>query len=176
MDLQGNVTAGTGAASLTPGAVLRTVLTARYSAVFLYRLSQRTGRWLPFLAGLIKQFNQFLTGADLAWQSSAGSGLVLFHPSGVVIGPDVRLGRDCKIQQGVTLGGLGSSHGAPPASPTIGNRVAVGAGARVIGKIELADDCEVGANAVVTKSGPAGWVAVGIPATWRARSEHRQPQ
>ncbi|PPL15768.1 hypothetical protein GY24_13770 [Microterricola pindariensis] len=152
------------------------MLTARYSAVFLYRLSQRTGRWLPFLAGLIKQFNQFLTGADLAWQSSAGSGLVLFHPSGVVIGPDVRLGRDCKIQQGVTLGGLGSSHGAPPASPTIGNRVAVGAGARVIGKIELADDCEVGANAVVTKSGPAGWVAVGIPATWRARSEHRQPQ
>ncbi|WP_442902714.1 serine O-acetyltransferase [Gordonia sp. HS-NH1] len=115
-------------------------------------------------AGLIKQFNQFLTGADLAWQASVGPGLVLPHPVGVVLGPYCVVGDRCLFQQGVTLGGNGNPGEGSVSSPTIGDRVVVGAGARVLGNLTLGTQCRVGANAVVTKSMPSGALVVGVPA------------
>ena len=153
---------------LTAGAVLRAFFTLRVQAVLLFRLSQAVGRRVGPLGGLVKQFNQLVTGADIAWQADVGPGLILFHPVGVVVGPAVTIGERCSLQQGVTLGGDGVSHGPSPASPILGDDVVVGAGARVIGAVRIDSRCIVGANAVVTKPSPgAGMVAVGIPARWR---------
>jgi serine O-acetyltransferase len=80
----------------------------------------------------------------------------------VVIGETAEVGDNCLIYQGVTLGGV--SLAAVKRHPTLRNNVVVGAGAKVLGPIELGDGCKVGSNAVVTKSAPAGATLVGIPA------------
>jgi serine O-acetyltransferase len=171
MDLERNAIAGSESASAGLGSRLRTLLTLRYAAAFHFRLSQVVGAHVGFLGGLIKQFNQFLTGADIAVQARVDAGLVLFHPNGVVIGPRVQLGRDCVIQQGVTIGGLGRDRSDEVAGTQVGDRVFFGAGAKVVGDLTIGSDCIVGANAVVTKSGASNQVAVGIPAVWKSRSK-----
>lgn len=151
------------------GGRLLHLLTVRSLAVVLVRLAARAGRIHPLLGFAVKQVNHVLTGADVAWQASIGPGLRLYHPTGVVIGPYVTIGRDCRIQQGVTLGGLGGDDGeaAEGHSPVLGDAVELGAGAKVFGAVTIGDRARVGANAVVTRSVPADHVAVGIPAQSR---------
>lgn len=120
------------------------------------------------LAGIVKQFNQFLTGADLAWQARVGGGVIFFHPVGVVVGPHVTLGKNCTFQQGVTLGGKGGRRSDPRDSPVLGDDVALGSGAKVVGPVHVGDRARIGANAVVTKDIPSDCIAVGIPAVWKA--------
>jgi len=159
-----------------PVGVLR-LLTVRSMAVLLVRLAAAAGGVHPLLGLLVKQVNHVLTGADIAWQASLGPGLRLYHPTGVVIGPYVAVGRDCRIQQGVTLGGLGDEDGAAAEghSPVIGDAVELGAGARVIGPVTVGDRSRIGANAVVTRSVPADHVAVGVPARSRPIPSDTRP-
>lgn len=112
----------------------------------------------------MKQINQAITGADLAWQARVEPGLVLRHPVGVVIGPHVHVGRRLTVQQGVTIGGAGDEEGGLTTSPRIGNFVRIGAGAKVFGSIRLGDHVTVGANAVVIADVPDRHTAVGVPA------------
>ncbi len=84
------------------------------------------------------------------------------HGTGVVIGETAEIGDDVLIYHGVTLGG--KTLDPIKRHPTVGNRVIIGAGAKLIGNITIGDDCAVGANAVVTKNMPAGTVAVGVNA------------
>ena len=144
--------------------VLRTAPTVRYLAVFLFRLSQVLGERSGLAGSLVKQLNHILTGADLAWQASIGSGLVLYHPTGVVLGPHVSIGRSASLQQGVTIGGSGGAAGGAESSPTIGDNLVCGPGARVFGRIRLGNGVVVGANAVVVSDVPDGTTVVGIPA------------
>ena len=171
LDLPANVRAGRSRPSGRPsvGEVLTTLATARYCAVLLYRCSNRLRR-VGLLAAVLKQVNQFLTGADVAPGAVIGRGLVLYHPNGVVIGEGAVLGRDCVLQQGVTIGGLGGPRSAGSVTTKLGDSVFVGAGARVIGAVEVGSRSVVGANAVVTKSVPADSVATGVPAVARPRS------
>jgi serine O-acetyltransferase len=149
--------------------VLFTFATVRYQAVFLYRLSHHAGRLNPVLGQLTKQVNHLWTGADIAWQAHIGGDLVLFHPTGVVIGPSVSIESGCEIQQGVTLGDAGrKSHGEAD-SPSIGRNAYIGAGARVVGSIRIGDDVTIGANAVVIKDVPNNSIAVGVPASVRSK-------
>lgn len=143
-------------------AIARSLFVVRHSSTMLFRASQYFGsRWAP-LGFLIKQWNHVLTGADLAWQAHIGPGLVLHHPTGVVLGPDVHIGDRCRIQQGVTVGGRGGL--SEDGSPVIGDRAILGAGSRILGPIELGDDVVVGANAVVVRSYPGAGTLVGVPA------------
>ncbi len=80
----------------------------------------------------------------------------------MVIGETAEIGDDVLIYHGVTLGG--KTLDPVKRHPTVGNRVILGAGAKLIGNITIGDDCRVGANAVVTKNMPAGTVAVGVNA------------
>jgi serine O-acetyltransferase len=135
--------------------------TAKGLAVALFRASQWLGPRAPGLAAAVKLVNHALTGADLAWQAQAGPGLVLYHPAGVVIGPDVTLGAGCALGARVTLGHGGAG------SPTLGDGVYVAPGAVVIGRVSIEAGAQIGANAVVLDDVPAGAFAAGVPATIR---------
>lgn len=148
-----------------PGAagVLPTVLTLRFLATFLYRVSARAGSSVPVLGSVLKQVNHAITGADIAWSARIGPGLVLWHPTGVVIGPRVVVGRDARVQQGITLGAARSRTGKD-GDPVLGDGVYVGAGARVLGPVRVGDRARIGANAVVLTDVPDDASAVGVPA------------
>ena len=140
------------------GTAARLLFTTRLQSVVLLRGAQWLGAVLPPAALLLKYANSVLTGADIAPQASIGGGLRLFHPVGVVIGPDCRVGANCTLMQGATLGaGVGGS-------PTIGDDVYVGAGAKVFGAITVGDGCVIGANAVVMQTMPPRCFVAGVPA------------
>ena len=80
---------------------------------------------------------------------------------GVVIGETTVVGDDCVLYQGVTLGGTGKECGKR--HPTLGNNVTVGAGAKVLGNIQIGDNVKVGGNSVVVKDVPENCTVVGIP-------------
>ena len=144
-------------------AVVRNVPTVRFLAVVLLRLAQAAGRRVPPAGSLVKQANHVLTGADLAYQAEIGPGLVLYHPTGVVIGPGCRVGARATIMQGATLGSDAVT-GGDGASPVIGDDVFIGPGAAVFGGVSLGDRVRVGANSVVTDSFDADAVIAGAPA------------
>jgi len=109
-----------------------------------------------------------MTGISISGHAQFGPGLYIGHFGGIVIGPGVRVGPDCNLSQGVTIGinGRGESRG----TPTIGDGVYIGPGAKVFGKIVVGDRVVVGANAVVNKSVEPDMIAVGVPARARPRS------
>ena len=83
---------------------------------------------------------------------------------GVVLHERVTIGEDCLIDQHVTIGGAGGYGHRSRGVPKLGNRVYVGAGAKIIGPVTIGDDAMIGANAVVTKSVPPRVVVGGVPA------------
>ena len=94
--------------------------------------------------------------------------------NGSVSGETTEIGDDVMVYHGVTLGGRSLAHGKR--HPTIGNGVAVGAGAKVLGPITIGDGSAIGANSVVTHDVPADSIATGIPAVVRHRTEkQREP-
>jgi serine O-acetyltransferase len=137
------------------------VLSVQAVSVALFRLAQAAGARSAVAGSIIKNFNHFLTGADIAWQCSVGAGLRLFHPTGVVVGAGVVIGSDCWIQSSTTIGGRGT---ASDGNPVFGDNVLVSTGARILGPIRIGDNVRIGANAVVIKDVPPGATAVGVPA------------
>ncbi len=136
-------------------------------AVWVHRLTHRM--WhdprLRLLARLISQLARFLTGIEIHPGAQIGRRLFIDHGMGVVIGATTVIGDDCVLFHGSTLGGRSMNPGKR--HPTLGDRVLIGAGAKVLGPVWVGDDAQVGANAVVTKDVPAGCVAVGVPAKVR---------
>ncbi|MFZ4893080.1 serine O-acetyltransferase [Plantibacter sp. Mn2098] len=168
--LQDQISPQSGAGE-TLRALLRGLFVVRHLSTLLFRASQSCGRRVPALGALLKQTNHVITGADLAWQAEVGRGLVLHHPTGVVWGPGVCIGRACRVQQGVTLGGSGSK--TADGSPTIGDEVIIGAGAKVIGPVSVGSNSTIGANAVVLSDVPDHSIAVGVPARTRKANADR---
>lgn len=150
-----------------PAAMLRAagrnVPTVRFMAVGLLRAAQGAGRRVGLAGSLLKQANHVLTGCDVAYQAEIGPGLVLYHPTGVVIGPECRIGARARIMQGVTVGSDAVA-GGEGGSPAIGDDVFIGPGAAVFGAVELGDRVQVGANSVVTSSFGSDVVIAGAPA------------
>jgi serine O-acetyltransferase len=114
-----------------------------------------TGRFVSHLG-------RFLTGIEIHPGATLGRRFVIDHGMGVVIGETAEVGDDVYIYHQVTLGGTTLSHGKR--HPTVGNNVIIGAGAKVLGAIEIGDGARIGANAVVVAPVPAGTTVVGIPA------------
>lgn len=132
-------------------------------AVAAYRLQHALWeRKLRWPARFLAVFSRWLTGVEIHPAVTAGRRLFLDHGMGIVIGETAVLGDDVSIYQGVTLGG--TSWAREKRHPSVGNNVIIGAGAKVIGAITLADNVRVGCNAVVVKDVPAHTTVVGIPA------------
>lgn len=125
-----------------------------------------------FTARALSQAARNLTGVEIHPAASIGRRCFIDHGMGVVIGETAEVGEDVLLFHGVTLGGVSMSPGKR--HPTIGNRVQIGAGAKVLGPVTVEDGASVGANAVLVKNLPADHVGVGVPA--RARSRHTDPE
>jgi serine O-acetyltransferase len=136
-------------------------------AVWGYRLAHALWRnpALRLPARLVSQVARAVTGIEIHPGATIGRRLFIDHGMGVVIGETTVIGDDVLLFHGTTLGGRSMTKGKR--HPTIGDRVTVGAGAKVLGPIWVGDDAQVGANAVVVKDVPAGAVAVGVPAKVR---------
>ena len=141
-------------------------------AVWGHRLSHRLwGMGWRFPARASAELCRLITGVDIHPAARLGPGLFIDHAVGVVIGETAEVGADVTLYQGVTLGG--TSLEAGKRHPTLGDRVTVGAGAKVLGPITVGDDSRIGANAVVVKAVPANSVVVGVPGQVIARSRPR---
>lgn len=101
-------------------------------------------------------------GIELPYTVKLGRRVVIEHQSGIVIHGECSIGDDCIIRQGVTMGNRYLDR--PFDAPKLGNRVNVGAGAKIFGNVTIGDDANIGANAVVLSDIPPGKTAVGIPA------------
>lgn len=131
-------------------------------ALVLYRLAHRLHQvGIPLLPRLISQINQFLTGIEIHPGARIGKGVFIDHGMGVVIGETAIVGDRAVIYQGVTLGGTGKETGKR--HPTLGTNVVVGAGAKVLGNIQIGDNVRIGAASVVLRDVPSDSTVVGVP-------------
>ncbi|MBI5926397.1 MAG: serine acetyltransferase [Aquabacterium sp.] len=110
----------------------------------------------------LAKWAEMLFGATIGVSAKIGRRLVIEHSGAIVIHGNAVLGDDCIVRQGVTIGNRHLN--TPFDAPVIGNRVNIGAGAKILGKVHIGDDVQIGANAVVLKDIPAGCIAVGVPA------------
>lgn len=104
------------------------------------------------------RFWSIVTACDIPINARIGGGLLLPHPNGIVISPAATIGVNCLLFQQVTIGATEAG------TPTLGNHVDVGAGAKIVGPVTIGDGARIGANAVVTRDVPAGATVAGIPA------------
>lgn len=133
-----------------------------FHAVLWHRLAHRLYRHHWFLlARMISQTVRFFTGIELHPGATVGEGLFIDHGMGVVVGETTEIGDYVTLYQGVTLGGTGKDTGKR--HPTLGDRVVVSSGAKVLGPIHIGSGSKVGAGAVVLKDVPDNCTVVGVP-------------
>ena len=145
-------------------------------AIWVYRFGRRIDqrpnglrkkwmlRWYWFLQRLVET----LTGIGLPKSSRIGPGLRIWHFGGIFIHPEVVIGSNCTLRQGVVLGDKGNGSGAP----VVGDHVEFGSGAHVLGAVRIGDHIKIGALAVVLSDVPSGCTAVGNPARIVKRPAH----
>lgn len=138
----------------------------------------RVAHWLwthglKWAGRAVSHVTRWLTGIEIHPGARIGDGFFIDHGMGVVIGETTEIGENVTLYHGVTLGGTSLNKGKR--HPTLGDRVVVGAGAKVLGAITIGDDSRIGANAVVVKSVPPNSVVVGIPGQIIMRSQPHRP-
>ena len=132
-------------------------------AVWAYRLAHMLFKKnFKLLARIVSSISRSYTGVDIHPGARLGRRLFIDHANGVVIAETTKIGTDCVLFHQVTLGGGSMSKGKR--HPTLGDRVMVGAGAKVLGPIHVGSDARIAANAVVVRDVPAGCSAIGVPA------------
>ncbi|MEB3331350.1 MAG: serine O-acetyltransferase [Synechococcaceae cyanobacterium] len=133
-----------------------------FHALALHRLSHRLWRsGLRLPARVLSQLGRILTGVEIHPGAHIGRGVFIDHGMGVVIGETSVIGDQCLLYQGVTLGGTGKEHGKR--HPTLENNVVVGAGAKVLGAIQVGANTRIGAGSVVLRDVDPDSTVVGIP-------------
>lgn len=131
-------------------------------AIWMHRIAHRLWRHgSKLLARLISHLARGLTGIEIHPAAKIGRRVFIDHGMGVVIGETAVIGDDVTLYHGVTLGG--TSLEKKKRHPTVGDRVTIGAGAKILGDITVGSDSRIGANAVVVKDVPPNSVVVGIP-------------
>ena len=137
-------------------------------AIVAHRVSHRIwntripprGLW-KFVARYFSQVSRFFTGIEIHPGAKIGRRFFIDHGMGNVIGETAVVGDDVLMYHQVTLGG--TTFQKVKRHPTIGDRVLIGPGAKIVGAIVIGDDCKIGANAVVNKDVPPNCTVVGVP-------------
>ncbi len=142
---------------------LETILTCPgFQAILFHRLNHWLwNKHLFLLARLSAHVARFLTGIEMHPGAKIGRRFFIDHGMGVVIGETSKVGDDCSIYHGVTLGGTTWQKGKR--HPTLENNVVIGAGAKILGPITIGTGARIGCNAVVVKDVPIGATVVGVP-------------
>ncbi|PFE42497.1 serine acetyltransferase [Bacillus cereus] len=132
------------------------------SSFKIYKISSRLyKKGIPVLPKLLTKINRILYGCHVPHSSEIGEGTVIGYDGiGTVVHHRARIGKDCIIMSGVTIGG--TSH--KPDVPIVGNNVLIGTGAKLVGPVKIGNNVVIGANAVVVNDIPDNCLAVGIPA------------
>lgn len=140
-------------------------------ALWAHRIAHRLWHQLPtkLLARTISQFTRFFTGIEIHPGAQLGHRFFIDHGMGVVIGETAIVGDDVLMFHTSTLGGTSMTRGQR--HPIVGNRVVIGAGAKILGPITIGDGALIGANAVVVKDVPEDSTVVGIPGKVRKRNQ-----
>ena len=140
-------------------------------AILFHRLGHRLwkARWY-WMGRMTSHIARWLTGIEIHPGAEIGRRFFIDHGMGVVIGETTVIGEDCTLYHGVTLGGTSWQKGKR--HPTLGNDVVVGAGAKILGPIQIGDGARIGSNAVVVKEVDPGDTVVGVP----GRIVHRAPR
>ncbi len=133
-----------------------------FQALVLHRISHKLWNYkLPLLPRVLSQFTRTITGIEIHPGAKIGRGVFIDHGMGVVIGETSEIGDRCLLYQGVTLGGTGKDSGKR--HPTLQENVVVGAGAKVLGAINIGSNTRIGAGSVVVKNVEKNCTVVGIP-------------
>lgn len=137
-----------------------------FHLVLVIRLGKSLSR-IPFLGPLIRLVFEYLIrilfSSDISLRAEIGGGLVIMHGHDIVIGRCVKIGRHCKILNGVTLGNK-DTESPENQQPIVGDNVIIGTGAKILGNITIGSNVKIGANSVVIIDVASDSVAVGIPA------------
>lgn len=137
-------------------------------AVWVYRFGRRIERLPPGLRRrvltsvywLLFRLVETLLGVSLPKAAAIGPGLRIWHFGSIFIHPDARIGANCTLRHGVTIGNRVEGGGVP----VLGNNVELGAYAQVLGGVRIGNDCRIGAMSLVLCDVPDGCTAVGVPA------------
>ncbi len=133
-----------------------------FQALLLHRISHKLWKYkLPLLPRVLSQLTRNITGIEIHPGAKIGKGVFIDHGMGVVIGETSEIGDRCLLYQGVTLGGTGKDCGKR--HPTLQENVVVGAGAKVLGAIQIGSNTRIGAGSVVVKNVEKNSTVVGIP-------------
>src|SRR3954447_14909753 len=116
---------------------------------------------VPLLPRVIAYLTRAVTGIEIHPAAQIGNEFFIDHGSGVVVGETASIGNCVTLYQGVTLGGTGFQRGKR--HPTLGDNVAVGSGAKLLGPIAVGDGAKIGANTVVVEDVPPDCTVVGNP-------------
>jgi serine O-acetyltransferase len=139
-------------------------------ALLFHRLAHRLWGWgAKWLARVVSHTGRWITGIEIHPGAVIGRRFFIDHGMGVVIGETAVIGDDCTLYHGVTLGGTSWQKGKR--HPTLGDDVVVGAGAKVLGPIEIGSGARIGSNAVVVRGVPANSTVVGVPGRLIERKE-----
>ncbi len=131
-------------------------------ALILHRIAHKLNYWkIPLIPRIISNISRVLTGIDIHPAARIGRRFFIDHGMGVVIGATTIIGDDVLLYQGVTLGGTGNEHGKR--HPTLHDNIVVGAGAKILGNIEIGSNSRIGAGSVVVDDVPENSTVVGIP-------------
>ncbi|TKB54743.1 serine O-acetyltransferase [Ferrimonas aestuarii] len=144
-------------------------------AIWIHRAAHKLWRrdW-KLSARLLSTFSRWMTGVEIHPGAKLGRRFFIDHGMGIVIGETAEIGDDVTLYHGVTLGG--TSWNAGKRHPTLGNNVVVGAGAKILGPLEIGEGARVGSNSVVVKAVNPGTTVIGIPAREVLSKELREKE
>lgn len=137
-----------------------------FHLVLLYRFGCVLAK-LPVIGSLLgvvmEYFIRIVFASDISLRSTIGPSLLIIHGHDIVIGGEVKIGKRCKIYNGVTLGNK-DIESPVNQQPILGDNVVIGSGAKLLGLIQIGDNVVIGANSVVLRSFPSNTVLAGVPA------------
>lgn len=125
-----------------------------------------------WLARWLAHWGRWATGIEIHPGAAIGRRVFIDHGMGIVVGETAVIGDECTLYHGVTLGGTSWHKGKR--HPTLGRGVVIGAGAKILGPIEVGEGAKIGSNAVVVREVPPGATAVGIPARIVTAEDHER--
>jgi serine O-acetyltransferase len=100
-------------------------------------------------------------GISIPFRTEVGSGFYIGHFGNIIVSENSKIGKNCNISQGVTLGQV--NRGKKIGCPTIGDNVYIGPGAKIVGAVKIGNNVAIGANCVVLEDVPDHAVVVGVP-------------